>query len=184
MLVQGYPPDFRIEHADESEESDFAPSPVTSNGEQHLPDPTDHLHHHPQSAADDLEEAQRARRFTRAVSRDLEERLVTMGQRWRERLLRDKQRGARAGYVARPPTLYAFAVIQHIVMLASHDAGSASNPVVVLDQVRLNERGQWLWNALSLALPVNMARDTLVELEGTGVVVGLRGEDYRMDPDL
>jgi hypothetical protein len=180
MLVQGYPPDFHVDDDDESAESDFAPSPVSSTGEHH--------HHLPETTADeDLLEAQRARRFTRAVSRDLERRLLSMGQRWRERLLlRNKQRrgGAKAaGYVARPPTLYAFAVIQHIVMLASHDAGSASNPVVVLDQVRLNERGQWLWNALSLALPVNMARDALAEMRGTGVVVDLQ-EDWRMDPDL
>lgn len=121
----------------------------------------------------------RALRFTRAVSHDLEKRLKSLGQEWRS-LLRTK---LGTGYVARPPTLYAFAVIQHIVMVVSHDPTSANNSVVVLDQVRLNERGQWLWNALSIALPINMARDALNELWDTGALVPYQ-EDLEDDPDL
>ncbi|KAK4099684.1 hypothetical protein N658DRAFT_517190 [Parathielavia hyrcaniae] len=185
MMVLGYPPEFQGNDDSQDGESDFAPSPVSSHGDA---DPEtaddavkagDKKKHRQFNAEPD--EAQRARRFTRAVSRDLERRLLSMGQRWRERL---RQKRGGKGFVARPPTLYAFAVIQHIVMLASHDAGSAANPVVVLEQVRLNERGQWLWNALSLALPVNMARDALNEFRSTGVVVHWEAEDWRADPDL
>ena len=169
MLVRAYPPDFRDDV--DSEGSDFAPSPVSSNGAD---DPDD----------DEKEdEAQRAaRRFTLAVSRDLERRLRGMGAQWRELLGVDGgKKGKRV--VAPPPTLCAFAVIQHIVLLASHDASSAKNPVVVLEQVKLNDRGQWLWNALSLALPVNMARDAMNRMWETGVVVAEdAGEED--DPDL
>ncbi|KAK3904037.1 hypothetical protein C8A05DRAFT_14060 [Staphylotrichum tortipilum] len=183
MLVQAYPPDFRgaDDDDDDSDGSDFAPSPVSakSNEEDGAPKTTI-------AAAVDKKldpeylEAQRARRFTRAVSRDLERRLLDMGQRWRD-LLRAGKKSKR--FVAPPPTLYAFAVVQHIVMLASHDPGAATNPVVVLEQVRLNDRGQWLWNALSIALPVNMARDALNGMWETGVVVEER-RDSESDPDL
>ncbi|KAK4126543.1 hypothetical protein N657DRAFT_569617 [Parathielavia appendiculata] len=183
MLVQGYTPDFHVDDDSQSGESDFAPSPVSSNedGDRETADAVKAggKRHHQSDA--ELEEAQRALRFTRAVSRDLERRLLGLGQRWRERL---RQKRGGKGFVARPPTLYAFAVIQHIVMLASYDSGSATDPVVVLEQVRLNERGQWLWNALSLALPVNMARDALNGFRGTSVVVERREEDWRADPDL
>lgn len=102
-----------------------------------------------------------------------------MGQRWRDSLRNSKGKG----YIAQPPTLYAFAVVQHIVMLASHDSGAPTNPVVVLEQVRLNDRGQWLWNALSIAIPVNMARDALCEMWDTGVVVA-EHDQSESDPDL
>ncbi|KAL2024029.1 hypothetical protein VTK56DRAFT_264 [Thermocarpiscus australiensis] len=172
MLVQAYSQDFRGDDEYESTESDFAPSSASGNEDAETPgirkDDTGY---------DSLSAAQRQRRFTRAVSRDLERRLLHMGQRWRT-LLRDDHG---KGYIAQPPTLYAFAVVQHIVMLASHDPGASTNPVVVLDQVRLNDRGQWLWNALSIALPVNMARDALCRLWDTGLIVE---EQTGSDPDL
>jgi len=181
LIVQAYPPDFRGVEDDDSDGSDFAPDPGNEDeGEDE--DAEESI----VAAATDKKldpaylEAQRARRFTRAVSRDLERRLLGMGQRWRD-LLRAGKKGK--GFVAPPPTLYAFAVVQHIVMLASHDPSAATNPVVVLEQVRLNDRGQWLWNALSIALPINMARDSLNELWDTGVVVEER-RDSESDPDL
>ncbi len=176
MLVRAYPPDFRDD--EDSEGSNFAPSPVNSDGdgeEQLLKAAAARVYEDPEA-----DEAQRARRFTRAVSRDLERRLFDMGQRWRH-LLRDRSGGK--GYIAPPPTLYAFAVIQHVVLLASHDPSDAKNPVVVLEQVRLNDRGQWLWNALSLALPVNQARDALNRMWDTGAVVAEQ-PDSQDDPDL
>lgn len=178
MLVRAYPPDFRDD--EDSEGSDFAPSPVNSDGdgEQQLKAAAASTRKAREDTEDD--EAQRARRFTRAVSRDLERRLFNMGQRWRHQL-RDRKGGK--GFIAQPPTLYAFAVIQHVVLLASHDSGDPTNPVVVLEQVRLNDRGQWLWNALSLALPVNQARDALNQMWDTGVVVAEQ-PDSEDDPDL
>ncbi|KAL2157185.1 hypothetical protein VTH06DRAFT_6321 [Thermothelomyces fergusii] len=174
ILVRAYPPDFRGREDSDSEDSDFAPSPVSSSGEQ-----VEGADGAGMGKDDAALEAQRARRFTRAVSRDLESRLLGLGQRWRDRL-RDP-RGK--GFIARPPTLYAFAVIQHIAMLASHDPSSQANPVVVLEQIRLNDRGQWLWNALSIALPVNMARDALNGMWDTGVIVA-EHSDPGADPDL
>ncbi|SPQ20090.1 c411e416-c577-40d9-a0e2-fff812b44106 [Thermothielavioides terrestris] len=171
MLVQAYPPDFDDEQA--SEGSDYVPSPVSSNEEVR-----ENNEHHDDDD-DGQTEARQARRFTRAVSRDLERRLLNLGQRWRD-VLRD---GRHRGYIAQPPTLYAFAVIQHIVLLASHDSSEPTNPVVVLEQIRLNDRGQWLWNALSLALPVNMARDALTNMWDTGVIVAVQ-DDSASDPDL
>ncbi|KAL2137382.1 hypothetical protein VTI74DRAFT_3 [Chaetomium olivicolor] len=209
MFVRAYPPDFL--GGDEgygSDDSDFAPSPISVNSEQVAgeitvagDDSTKPKHRKPKphnnnnnvnnnnnnsnnnnnnNDDNDLTEAERTMRFTEAVSKDVERRLRDMGQRWRE-LLRDKKAGG--GYRAPPPTLYAFAVVQHIVLLASHDSGSVTNPVVVLEQVRLNDRGQWLWNALSLALPVNIARDSLYALRDTGTITMWKGEAGR-DPDM
>ncbi len=170
MLVRVYPPDFRDDDA--SEGSDFAPSPVSNPEDQGqaLDGAVE---------ADEADEAQRARRFTRAISRDLEKRLRDMGQRWRDLLRDDKGKG----FIAQPPTLYAFAVVQHVVLLASHDSGSSTNPVAVLWQVRLNDRGKWLWNALSLALVINLARDALNQMWDTGIIVAEQ-RNSGDDPDL
>ncbi|KAK3306880.1 uncharacterized protein B0T15DRAFT_156291 [Chaetomium strumarium] len=169
MFVQAYPPDFDDDY--DSEDSNFTPSPVSSDDGLNASGKGEH-------EGDNLTELQRARRFTRAVSRDLERRLRNRGQRWRDAL---RNRNGK-GYIAQPPTLYAFAVIQHIVMLASHDSTESTNPVVVLEQIRLNDRGQWLWNALSIALPINMARDTLNGMRDTGLIVE-EHEDLP-DPDM
>jgi hypothetical protein len=171
MVVQAYLPDFRGD--DVSEGSDFTPSPVS---ETHEEEPIN-----AGRAVVEMEaEQRRVERFTQAVSRDVEKRLLGMGQRWRDAL---RNRNGR-GFVAPPPTLYAFAVIQHIVLLASHDAGASTNPVIVLEQIHLNDRSQWLWNALSIALPVNMARDALDDMRSsTGVIVD-ENNDLDTDPDL
>ncbi|KAK3294650.1 uncharacterized protein B0H64DRAFT_191757 [Chaetomium fimeti] len=179
LLVQAYPPDFRADDDSEAVESDFAPSPVSSNEDQEVEMSGNDEHKDNVVEVFEATEAQRARQFTHAVSRDLERRLLNMGQRWRDRL---RVKGGK-GLIAAPPTLYAFAVIQHIAMLASHDPSSSTNPVVVLEQVHLNDRGKWLWNALSIALPVNMARDALNGMWETGVVVAEHG-DQGTDPDL
>lgn len=172
MLVRAYPPDFRGDDDHESEGSEFAPSPVSDEGKQSGKNDGD-------DEDDDATEGQRAMRFTRAVSRDLEKRLLDLAQRWRE-LVRDQRCGR---WEEEPPTLYAFAVIQHVVMLASHDPMSPLNPVVVLEQVSLNDRGQWLWNALSIALPISMARDALYYLRWMGVNVREHVEP-ETDPDM
>ncbi|KAL2263178.1 hypothetical protein VTK26DRAFT_7833 [Humicola hyalothermophila] len=177
LMVCKYPPTFRGDGDFESVESDFAPSEAGSDeeGRDDTASAENPIERRPDVR---LTEAQRQRRFTRAVSRDLERRLLEMGRQWRL-ILQDAGGG---GYLAEPPTLYAFAVVQHIVMLASHDPSASTNPVVVLEQIRLNERGQWLWNALSIALPVNMARDALYRMWDTGVIVGVqKGNDDDAD---
>ncbi|KAK3318649.1 hypothetical protein B0H66DRAFT_246308 [Apodospora peruviana] len=129
---------------------------------------------------DALTDAERRARFTEAVSRDLERRLLSMALTWRDVLWDDKT----GEYVMQPPTLYAFAVVQHMVMLVSHDSAEVDNPVVVLDQVRLNERGAWLWNALSIAIPINMIRDGINHNRHPRVIVPRAVDPSDEDPDL
>jgi hypothetical protein len=175
MVVQAYLPDFQGD--DDTEESDFTPSPSPSPvSETHEDEPINAS----RAVVETEAEQRRVERFTQAVSRDVEKRLLGMGQRWRDAL---RNRSGK-GFVAPPPTLYAFAVIQHIVLLASHDAGDSANPVVVLEQIHLNDRSQWLWNALSIALPVNMARDALNDMRSSTSVIVDENEDLDTDPDL
>lgn len=177
MLVKQYPPDFHSHYDDRSMDMDF-PSSLAADDQDLDVGMTGTVDIFAKAVAVMTEEEQQ-RRFTWAISRDLERRLRDMGQRWRE-LLRDHERG---GFKAQPPTLYAFAIVQHIVMLVSHDPSLSSNPAIVLEQVRLNDRGQWLWNALALAIPVNIARDALDRLKQTGVIFAL-DEQLDSDPDL
>lgn len=110
--------------------------------------------------------------MTRPVAQDIERKLCRLAERHR-RVYRgeegtcddndgdDKARGARPKPKPKPPVLYAFAVIEHIVLLVSLDSASEESPLVVLDTVTFDQMDQWLWNALSIALPVNMARDEM-----------------------
>lgn len=102
---------------------------------------------------DDDEEVSKelTRQFRLAVEQDLEKRMRAMGRAWRQ-LLRHTNAGEAA------PTLYGFAVTQHMVIVVSYDANRIKNPVVVLGQITLNDRGLWLWNAMSIAIPVNIAK--------------------------
>ncbi|GAB1319097.1 hypothetical protein MFIFM68171_09307 [Madurella fahalii] len=177
ILVKEYPPDFTGYDDNESTGSTFTASLAGSDRDldAEMTGTVDII----TKTVAVLTEEEQQRRFTRAISRDLERRLRDLGGQWRELLRNESGRG----YMAQPPTLYAFAIVQHIVMLASHDPSVPDNPVVVLEQVRMNDRGQWLWNALSLAIPVNMARDGLDRLWDTGLIAPLR-ERSDSDPDL
>lgn len=124
------------------------------------------------------DEDQEMQRFARALDNDLEKRLRRLGQQWHDVLWDQK----RQQYIAPLPTLYGLAVVQHIVGVVSLDPNSAKNSVVVLEQVKLNDRGQWLWNALSLALPINLARDALYDLRNTAVIYA--DQPDTSDPDL
>lgn len=65
-------------------------------------------------------------------------------------------------YREQPPLLYGFMIIQHIVMIITLDASHPDNKFLVCaDALDLSQADQWLWNALALALPVNMARNDL-----------------------
>jgi hypothetical protein len=98
-----------------------------------------------------------------AVAKDIEQRL---------RDLADKQRKLYASKEAegqtqiRPPTLYAFAVVAHVAMLVSLDSATTNSPLVVLDTIDFSHVDQWLWNALSVALPINLARDAMYARKG------------------
>ncbi|KAK4134120.1 hypothetical protein BT67DRAFT_308728 [Trichocladium antarcticum] len=165
ILVRQFSPDFRGDDDDiDTNDSDFASSGNEGRGRMTGT-----------SASAGRDQA----RFTRALKKDLEGKFHRLGARWRAQLWdEDGQR-----WLAEPPTLYALSVVQHVVMLTSHDSSSAKNPLVVLDQTKLNERGLWLWNALSIALPVNMARDGLCKLWHTGVVKRLDSHPVGQDPD-
>ncbi|KAK0745083.1 hypothetical protein B0T21DRAFT_97366 [Apiosordaria backusii] len=110
------------------------------------------------------------------MSRSIKKRLKSLGKRWRTVLLEGNK------FVAKPPTLYQFSVIQHMVMLSSYDPSSPSNPIIILDQFPMNDRGQWLWNALSIAIPVHMARGALLGLLDVERVTADLSESS--DPDL
>lgn len=139
-----------------------------------------HDFHDPQSGPHDemLTDEQVQEQFIESVSRDIEERLCVLADSWR-RLLWDKRT---KGYSMRPPTLYAFAVVQHIVMLVSLDSADESNPVIILNQIRLNDRGQWLWNALSIAIPISVIRDAIYHTRHPKSVVP-KPVDEDDDPD-
>ncbi|KAM7217035.1 hypothetical protein V8F06_007550 [Rhypophila decipiens] len=141
---------------------DFHETPSVSDDEMDL-DPTND---------------RRGEDFIDAVSRDLERRLVALADSWRT-LLWDKRTKS---YAMRPPTLYAFAVIQHIVMLVSLDSADENNAVIILNQIRLNDRGQWLWNALSLAIPISIIRDAIHHTRNPRAIVP-RDIDEEDDPD-
>ncbi|KAK3988543.1 hypothetical protein QBC44DRAFT_101413 [Cladorrhinum sp. PSN332] len=158
VVVQAYQRDFGIQFLSTSEEN--SPEPSDAESDQYS------------------EEDKQLQRFVRALDRDLEQRLRFVRRQWHLKLYDHK----RKEYIAPIPTLYGLAVVQHIVGVVSLDPSGAKNPIVVLEQVKLNERGHWLWNALSLALPIHMARDALVKMKDTGFVQPL--ESDASDPDL
>ncbi|KAK4166040.1 hypothetical protein QBC43DRAFT_25896 [Cladorrhinum sp. PSN259] len=158
VVVQDYQRTFGIEFESTSEEGSSDPS--DAEGDQWS------------------EEDRALQKFVRALDRDLEQRLRFMRRQWHNKLWDYK----RKVYIAPIPTLYGLAVVQHIVGVISLDPSGAKNPIVVLEQIKLNDRGQWLWNALSLALPIHMARDSLYNLREYGVVEPLVLDSS--DPDL
>ncbi|KAK4187089.1 hypothetical protein QBC35DRAFT_515721 [Podospora australis] len=145
--------------------------------------------------AGEAPEANHQRRFLTAMSNDLEKRMRDLGRNWRLLLKKENgeqtaaaeqpaegRRSRRASYITAPPTLYAYAIIQHMIIIVSYDSGSPKSPVVTLETVSLNDRGLWLWNALSLAIPANMARDALYDMRDTGFIVPEQPDES--DPDL
>ncbi|KAK1834328.1 hypothetical protein QBC39DRAFT_369236 [Podospora conica] len=105
----------------------------------------------------DAEGKKAVRLFQAAVSQHLERKMRAMARAWRQLLRHKNARDA-------APTLYGFAVTQHMVLVVSHDANRIKNPVVCLEQITLNERGLWLWNAMSIAIPVNVAKKAVHRL--------------------
>ena len=60
-----------------------------------------------------------------------------------------------------PPVLFAYAVIHNFIMVVCLDGSDANGTVMVLDRLSLSDPSQWLWNALSLVFPIQVARDAL-----------------------
>ncbi|KAK5657747.1 hypothetical protein OQA88_2820 [Cercophora sp. LCS_1] len=136
-------------------------------------------------------ELEATRRFTRAITRDLEGRMQRLAEEWRACLWdarKSKLDPKKAvGFKDKPPTLYGFAVVQHMVMVVSLDASEEGSRVVSLETVDLYNRGQWLWNALSIAIPINTAKDALAKIdrfiEQRPRQKDLQGTNSDSDPD-
>jgi hypothetical protein len=179
LFVRSYPPGFSGGDVDEDSNDDESRDmdeyePMDIDGDEGKKKDFDET-----TDEDGLTNRRRQWRFTQAVSRDLKRRLLRMGQDWRDYLYNDELED----YIVPPPTLYAFAVVQHIVMLVSHDSSSRKNPVVVIDHIRLNNRGHWLWNALSIAIPIQMARKAVCRtMDPNGIMENIPIEED--DPDL
>lgn len=118
---------------------------------------------------DDEADVEAARRFTHAVTRDLKGRMQRLAEEWRHHLQHQPTPKSGAPKIVgpgdKPPTLYGFAVVQHMVMVVSLDASKEESRVVSLETINLYNRGQWLWNALSMAIPINIAKDDLAKID-------------------
>ncbi|KAK1756012.1 hypothetical protein QBC47DRAFT_299526 [Echria macrotheca] len=174
VLVKGYPPDSRI--PDEASEMSVDHDTDDSSEDEGNVDDTD---------------KKATERFIRFLTGSLNRKLRNMGQVWRDLLWdpnyrRPGESTATGRYLAEPPTLYAFAVVQHKVMVVSHDSSQPDNPIVSIDSISLNDRGMWLWNALSIAIPINVAKTRTRKLQGLLVRKGLLSEVSTSsdDPDL
>ncbi|KAK3390992.1 hypothetical protein B0H63DRAFT_129367 [Podospora didyma] len=115
-----------------------------------------------------------------AMSRDMERTLKRMGSRWRH-LLRSEGQTGQTRFAIQPPTLYLFGVHQHTILLTSFDPSVRRSRVIVLETMRVRERGDWLWNALSIAIPVNIARQSLLRFREYGYFGPTPPEE---EPDL
>ncbi|KAK3688380.1 hypothetical protein B0T22DRAFT_151844 [Podospora appendiculata] len=138
----------------------------------------------PSSGTDPVDEtflttAERQKLFTDAVTADIQEKLLAMGSAWRD-ILRDHKTSS---WLMTPPTLFAIAVVQHLALLVTLDPrDEPKRPVVVIEQIRFNDRGLWLWNALSVAIAINMLRDEIYKLENLKLVADELYESSS-DPD-
>ena len=119
------------------------------------------------------------RLFGEWVDKDISTRMQDLGKQWRD-LLEETFGDASP---VEPPTIFGFAVVQHVVMLVSHDTSSPNNPTPVLDKVELKGKGGlWLWNALSIAIPVNVGRLQAIEIR-TAFEGKLKNSSSSDDPD-
>jgi hypothetical protein len=119
------------------------------------------------------------RLFGEWVDKDISSKMQDLGKQWRDLL--EKTFGDASP--VEPPTIFGFAVVQHVVMLVSHDTSSPDNPTPVLDKVELKgEGGLWLWNALSIAIPVNVGRLQAIEIR-TAFEGKLKNSSSSDDPD-
>ncbi|KAK1776069.1 hypothetical protein QBC45DRAFT_228551 [Copromyces sp. CBS 386.78] len=127
-------------------------------------------------------EYDRRQDFAHEVSASVRKRVDGVAQRWCE-VLMDEDTGE---YVAEPPTIFVFTVVQHTLVLSTYDAASPEQGVVQIEEVKFNARGLWLWNSLTVAIAVHMARDTLMRARKYGFIREpgrRRGKKVQKDPD-
>jgi hypothetical protein len=100
------------------------------------------------------------------ISDEVERRLRRLAARHRQDLVTPESRHLLEHewtYTEPPPLLFAFVIVQHMVMVVSLDPSRPDAEIVVFSELDMSLADQWLWNALAIALPVNMARDALWE---------------------
>jgi hypothetical protein len=118
------------------------------------------------------------------ISDEVERRLRRLAARHRAELATPESRPLPEymwTYTEAPPLLFAFVVLQHMVMVVSMDPSRPDNEIIVFSELDMSLADQWLWNALAIALPVHMARDALWERRERLPVVERMEVD---DPDL
>ncbi|OIW31813.1 hypothetical protein CONLIGDRAFT_678264 [Coniochaeta ligniaria NRRL 30616] len=118
------------------------------------------------------------------ISDEVEKRLRRLAARHREDLVTPESRHLPEymwTYKEQPPLLFAFVVLQHMVMVVSMDPSLPDNEIIVFSELDMSLADQWLWNALAIALPVHMARDALWERRNRLPVVERMEVE---DPDL
>jgi hypothetical protein len=184
FFVHAYPinsPGYHVEWSDNGEDE----SP-RKRGDVETAEAKEGAHEDGDSDDDIISDDEDTRRFTQWMDRSLHSKMSTLGERWREFLRANAQRNPRGEKIqVEPPTLFGFAVVQHAVIVVSHDTSSADNPVVVLEKITLNDRGLWLWNALSLAIPINVGKLQAAEINSTlRQELGLIQRHSIDDPDL
>ncbi|KAH8912257.1 hypothetical protein BR93DRAFT_69970 [Coniochaeta sp. PMI_546] len=100
------------------------------------------------------------------ISDEVETRLRRLAARHRAELVTPETRHLPEymwTYEHAPPLLFAFVILQHMVMVVSTDPSRPDNEIIVFSELDMSLADQWLWNALAIALPVHMARDALWE---------------------
>lgn len=103
---------------------------------------------------------------TETITAEFTRRIQDLAARHRKQLVTSESRHlpeAQWTYELTPPVLFAFVVVQHMVMLISLDSSRPDNEAIFFAHIDMSQADQWLWNALALALPVHMARDVLWE---------------------
>lgn len=166
FFVHAYPidtPGYRMEWSSDEEDESPLKKGAAGEGREHESEMGKH-------DDDKLASDEETRRFTRWMDRSLHIKMRALGERWRA-FLSNPARPNGNQYNIDPPTLFGYAVVQHAVIIVSHDTSKADNPVVVMDKVSLNNRGLWLWNALSLAIPVNVGK-----MQGSLITAAYRRE--------
>ncbi|KAL1877857.1 hypothetical protein VTK73DRAFT_8384 [Phialemonium thermophilum] len=104
------------------------------------------------------------------ISDKVEERLKRLAARHRRDLVLPGHESLPDGsrqYRREPPLLFAFVIVQHMVMIVNLESARHDNEVMVFAELNMSEADQWLWNALAIALPINMARDELWNIKDT-----------------
>ncbi|KAK3400093.1 hypothetical protein B0T20DRAFT_350193 [Sordaria brevicollis] len=124
-------------------------------------------------------EYSRDKDFAHEVSVSVMKKVEDVAQRWREMLMDDET----GEYVAEPPTIFVFTVVQHTLVLSTYDAAWPELGIVQIEEVKFNARGLWLWNSLTVAIAVHMARDTLVRARKYGFIREVRRRKAKKDPD-